>query len=124
MIIEFEIPNNTINHLKEKSSYTDNYYKIDLLRLGVTNKIYYIELKNYQYVITINFLKIKELKEDIVFYYDAPSCNIIHEIYNNINNIYDISFGFFNKDVYVPMMSFDSPYGIDELKEKGNWYEN
>lgn len=97
MNIEFEIPNDAITHLKEVSFYDHNYYKIDKSKLNTE-------------------------------WFNCNGCDIIYEEYDEFPDRYTLTFGYFIEDEenpkFVPMLSFDSPYGIDELKEKGTWYEN
>ena len=89
MDINFEIPNEAIIHLKEESHYDDNYYKIDKSKL------------NSEW-----------------FYCDV--CDIIHEEYDEFPDRYTLSFGYFfdnnvGRTTYVPMITFDSKWGIEEL---------
>lgn len=96
MNIEFEIPNDAITHLKEESSYNDNYYKIDIKKLNPE-------------------------------WFYSSVCDIIREEGDEFANRYTITFGYFldatNNNVFINVLSFDSPSGIYELKEKRNWYE-
>lgn len=95
MKIEFEIPNDAITHLKEVSFYDHNYYKIDKSKLTTE-------------------------------WFDCNGCDIIYEEYDEFSDTYTLTFGYFTEDVekpkFIPMLSFESSYGIDELKEKGSWY--
>ena len=90
MNIEFEIPNNAITHLKEQSFYDHNYYKIDKTQLNIE-------------------------------WFDCNDCDIIYEEYDEFSNRYTLTFGYFieyeENSKFVPMLSFDSSYGIDELKK-------
>jgi hypothetical protein len=96
MNIEFEIPNDAITHLKEQSVYNDNYYKIDRMKLN----------KEWFY---------------------SSVCDIIREECDEFANRYTLTFGYFldyGNNLFVDIFSFDSPYGIYELKKRRNWYED
>lgn len=62
-----------------------------------------------------NYYKIDKSKLNIECF-NNQTCDIIHEEFDEFYEIYTISFGFFSGDVYIPMLSFDSKYGIEELK--------